>query len=70
MPTKVKILKWRAILDKLPTKVNLVRKGVDLENDRCSLCIEEPETVTHLFVDFKITSEACSQLVVENYVDK
>ena len=58
VPIKVRIRTWRAVLDKLPTKTNLIRKGVLLDNDLCPLCNSHPETVNHLFVECDKAIEA------------
>ena len=35
----------------MPTKNNLLKKGVALDNDLCPLCLNSPETKEHLFND-------------------
>ena len=49
VPTKVRILTWRMNLNRLPTKVNLIKKGVVLDNMLCPFCQSCPETTTHIF---------------------
>ena len=51
VPTKVRIFNWRLNLDRLPTKVNLLNKGVSLDNNLCSICHGCPETAKHIFVE-------------------
>ena len=41
----------------LPTKANLLRKGVILNDDLCPLCNDSPETVSHVFTDCKKAKE-------------
>ncbi|GJY49029.1 RNA-directed DNA polymerase, eukaryota [Tanacetum coccineum] len=38
VPIKVNIFVWRARLDALPTKVNLVRRGVEMDSTDCPNC--------------------------------
>ncbi|KAJ9547368.1 hypothetical protein OSB04_019911 [Centaurea solstitialis] len=45
VPIKVRITSWRAALDSLPTKINLIRRGVALGDDLCPLCKHQPESV-------------------------
>lgn len=49
-PFKAKITTWRLILDRLPTKENLIKRNViSLQSARCSCC-DERESSSHLFV--------------------
>jgi hypothetical protein len=41
----VKMFMWRACHDLLPTKQNLLRRGVD---DLCLFCLQEAETMKHI----------------------
>jgi len=45
---------WRLLLDRLPTRSNLARRGVQLENVQCPLCLGDVEIVKHLFNTFKV----------------
>jgi hypothetical protein len=50
-PLKVKIFSWQLLLHRLPTRVNLVRRGV-IRNAPQSLCVwfhSELESEVHLF---------------------
>ena len=46
---------WRVLRDKIPTKTNLIYKGVDSPNSLCELCQEEQETTTHMFIGCKVS---------------
>jgi len=57
---------WRVILDKIPTKVNLVRRGVSLGASLCELRNESEKNVIHLFFYCKIAKrvgEMCDKWV-------
>ncbi len=43
------LLAWRVLENKLATRVNLSRRGVQLESLRCVLCGKEEESCSHLF---------------------
>jgi len=43
------ITAWRILEDKKASKANLVRRGIGLTTNICSLCGEEEETTSHLF---------------------
>ena len=47
IPHKVRHFAWRAVKGILPTKVNLVKRGV-IHDDRCDECNEDAESVGHL----------------------
>lgn len=49
VPSKVALFCWRLLLDRLPTKDNLIRRNVVINNSRCSLCDSCDENVVHLF---------------------
>ncbi|GKV10223.1 hypothetical protein SLEP1_g21621 [Rubroshorea leprosula] len=48
---KVVALAWRALHDKLSTKINLARRDIikDRRQTICSRCLENEETLSHLF---------------------
>jgi len=48
---------WRILWDRLPTRVNLVRRGVQLENALCPMCREDIESVQHLFCTCKVAQK-------------
>ena len=63
-PLKCKIMVWRADLNRLPTRVELVKRGIQLDNDLCPLCDVDQETSTHLFTGCLFTSEIWSRVGV------
>ncbi|PWA77606.1 reverse transcriptase domain, Reverse transcriptase zinc-binding domain protein [Artemisia annua] len=48
-PKKVNILVWRILRDRIPSRWNLSRKGVELSSLACPICSKHPETSHHLF---------------------
>jgi len=48
---------WRAFLNRLPTRTNLVRRGVHLTNILCPMCNKYDETVNHLFITCEIAQK-------------
>jgi len=40
---------WRLLLDRMPTRFNLVRRGVQIVNLQCPLCQIGVEIANHLF---------------------
>ncbi|GKA55450.1 RNA-directed DNA polymerase, eukaryota, partial [Tanacetum coccineum] len=49
IPIKVNVFSWRAHHDRLPTRVNLSRRGVLLDSHVCPLCNAAMEDVQHVF---------------------
>ena len=47
---KVQHFVWRLVWDKLPTRKNLRKGNVDLEDDKCLLCLTQQEDVSHIFL--------------------
>jgi len=45
------------LLDRLPTRVNLFKKGLQLTNAGCPLCLEGIKTGQHLLGTCKIVRE-------------
>ncbi|PWA96840.1 reverse transcriptase zinc-binding domain-containing protein [Artemisia annua] len=38
VPLKVNIFSWRLAIDRLPTRCNLDKRGIDLDSTQCPLC--------------------------------
>ncbi|GJY16084.1 integrase, catalytic region, zinc finger, CCHC-type containing protein [Tanacetum coccineum] len=75
VPNKVNISSWRVVHARLPTRVNLDVRGIDLHSVRCPLCDDDVEMEVHLFISCKIAKETCRfhenrppMLNKENYV--
>ncbi|GLT51274.1 hypothetical protein SLA2020_246950 [Shorea laevis] len=53
VPLKVSALAWRAIQDRIPTKVNLRKRGVITEEAelKCRLCSKKEESTDHVLVE-------------------
>ena len=56
VPIKVNVMIWRVERDRLPTRLNLRDKGIDLDSLLCPICGLVGESTEHLFA-------ACTQLV-------
>ncbi|KHN27104.1 hypothetical protein glysoja_032872, partial [Glycine soja] len=49
IPSKAAFFAWRQIRDRLPTKSNLTRRNVDINDTLCPFCREKDENAGHLF---------------------
>nr|GEX03166.1 hypothetical protein [Tanacetum cinerariifolium] len=56
IPIKINVFLWRLLLNKLATRINLDRRGIDLDSTLCPLCMEDVETANHLFFSCDIAS--------------
>ena len=51
IPAKASIFAWRLIRDRLPTKSNLRKRQIDINDSLCPFCSIKEETASHLFFD-------------------
>ncbi|GJX39412.1 RNA-directed DNA polymerase, eukaryota, reverse transcriptase zinc-binding domain protein [Tanacetum coccineum] len=49
IPIKVNVFLWRLKLNKLPSRVNQDRRGIEVDSILCPFCLEDIETVNHSF---------------------
>ncbi|KAD2805669.1 hypothetical protein E3N88_39046 [Mikania micrantha] len=50
VPTKANILVWRAEMDRLPTRMALRRRNMQISSPTCPICNQEEETSEHLLI--------------------
>ncbi|XP_039032257.1 uncharacterized protein LOC120167254 [Hibiscus syriacus] len=61
-PPKVELLVWRAVLQRLPVRVELEKRGcLNSESCACMLCLKESESVNHLFCRCEVVWRAWSR---------
>ncbi|GJV00311.1 RNA-directed DNA polymerase, eukaryota [Tanacetum coccineum] len=49
IPIKVNIHAWKVFLDKIPTRLNLSLRGMDIPSILCPLCNSAAESTSHIF---------------------
>ncbi|GKE07349.1 RNA-directed DNA polymerase, eukaryota, reverse transcriptase zinc-binding domain protein [Tanacetum coccineum] len=49
LPSKVNILLWRVMNRRVPTRINLDMRGIDLDTLRCPVCDDDLESEDHIF---------------------
>ncbi|GJX70961.1 RNA-directed DNA polymerase, eukaryota [Tanacetum coccineum] len=49
IPIKINVFTWRARRDCLPTRSNLIRRGISLDSDNCPICCSTGEDASHVF---------------------
>nr|GEV12839.1 putative RNA-directed DNA polymerase, eukaryota, reverse transcriptase zinc-binding domain protein [Tanacetum cinerariifolium] len=57
IPIKANVFLWRAMLNKLPTRVNLDHRGIDVDSLLCPIFHEDVETVNHLFFSCEVAKD-------------
>ncbi|GKV18960.1 hypothetical protein SLEP1_g29268 [Rubroshorea leprosula] len=65
LPSKVAAFNWKVILDRIPKKINLLKRGIvkDTGDRKCVLCENEDEDSNHLFLNCSIARrlwQACA----------
>ncbi|GJR32563.1 RNA-directed DNA polymerase, eukaryota, reverse transcriptase zinc-binding domain protein [Tanacetum coccineum] len=60
IPIKVNVFIWRLSLIKLPSRVNLDRKGLDVGSILCPICMDDVETVNHIFFSCNMAKDIWS----------
>ncbi|XP_028188880.1 uncharacterized protein LOC114375302 [Glycine soja] len=53
VPPRALSFAWRLLWDRLPTKENLIRRQVVIENDLCTFCQSQVKSASHLFFTCK-----------------
>ncbi|PWA37768.1 reverse transcriptase domain, Reverse transcriptase zinc-binding domain protein [Artemisia annua] len=57
IPIKVNIMAWKLSLNKLPTRMNLDARGIDVPSVLCPVCGEYSKTANHLFFACSFVSQ-------------
>ncbi|XP_071714763.1 uncharacterized protein [Rutidosis leptorrhynchoides] len=60
VPLKVELFVWRARHNRLPTRVELDKHGIDLGSIRCPICDDGLEMVEHLIISCKVANDIWS----------
>ncbi|GJZ04885.1 RNA-directed DNA polymerase, eukaryota, reverse transcriptase zinc-binding domain protein [Tanacetum coccineum] len=63
LPLKINIFSWRTSNTRLPTRLNLDIRGVDLHTIRCPICDDALESEEQLFVYCELAKETLSGVV-------
>ncbi|GKB76264.1 RNA-directed DNA polymerase, eukaryota [Tanacetum coccineum] len=57
VPIKVNVLAWKIKLDNLPTRLNISRRGMDIDSILCSTCCKAVESTRHIFFTCQIARD-------------
>ena len=64
VPIKVNILAWRLASDKLPTRLNMSLRGLELPFIHCPVCNSNVESSRHLFFDCNVARDISSNILI------
>ncbi|GKE16864.1 RNA-directed DNA polymerase, eukaryota, partial [Tanacetum coccineum] len=60
LPRKINIFLWRLSLDRLPHRLNLSSRGIDIPSISCSSCNGNVESADHVFFECDLVKEIWS----------
>jgi hypothetical protein len=64
VPRKVNILIWCVLLDRIPTRLNLHNRGLDIPDILCPICNLHTEHTTHLFFGCEVANSTWAAIGV------
>nr|GEY24571.1 RNA-directed DNA polymerase, eukaryota [Tanacetum cinerariifolium] len=56
VPIKLNVFAWRASQDRLPSKLNLLRRGVQVDNLMCPICNSVQEDISHVLFTCEVAA--------------
>nr|GEV19201.1 RNA-directed DNA polymerase, eukaryota [Tanacetum cinerariifolium] len=62
VPIKINVFMWKLLFDKLPTRDNLEKKGLDVPSILCGICDDVTETASHVFLRCEFALEIWRQI--------
>ena len=71
--TNVIVTAWRVLLDRIPTRVSLSRRGVMMESTICAMCQLKEESCQHIFLESKFAQwvwSLCFKLIGISFVQQ
>ncbi|XP_076941389.1 uncharacterized protein LOC143610930 [Bidens hawaiensis] len=60
IPKKCLVFMWQAVLNMIPTRTELTKRGIHVSSCSCSLCGLAPETANHLFSSCEVAGHIWS----------
>nr|GEW69497.1 RNA-directed DNA polymerase, eukaryota [Tanacetum cinerariifolium] len=64
VPIKVSVHAWRVCLDKLPTRANLLLRGMDIPSIACPLCNSAVESSSHFFFACPLARQVWRKILI------
>ncbi|GKC72382.1 RNA-directed DNA polymerase, eukaryota [Tanacetum coccineum] len=63
IPIKINVFAWRVILDKLPTRLNISLRGVDIPFILCPICNISVKSISHLLFSCSLARQLRSKFL-------
>ena len=63
IPIKVNIFAWRLASNKLPTRFNMLTRGLEIPSTVCPVCNEGVESTEHLFFSCSVASSIMDKVL-------
>ncbi|GJR28996.1 RNA-directed DNA polymerase, eukaryota, reverse transcriptase zinc-binding domain protein [Tanacetum coccineum] len=63
IPIKVNIHAWKVFLDKIPTRLNLSLRGMDIPSILCPLCNSAAESTSHIFFSCSLARQVWNKFL-------
>ncbi|XP_071699365.1 uncharacterized protein [Rutidosis leptorrhynchoides] len=63
VPKKIEVFIWRVLKKRLPVRIELHKRAIDLHSIRCPVCDDGLESVDHALVDCKFSSDVWSRVL-------
>ncbi|GJU76154.1 RNA-directed DNA polymerase, eukaryota [Tanacetum coccineum] len=57
VPIKVNVHAWKVKIDLLPTRINISRRGIDIDSIMCPICDNGAESSSHLFFTYRMVRQ-------------
>ncbi|GJU17262.1 RNA-directed DNA polymerase, eukaryota [Tanacetum coccineum] len=57
IPIKINVFAWKVYLDRLPTKLNLIRRGIQVLSASCPICNSAHEDLSHLLFSCDLATD-------------
>ncbi|PWA37437.1 hypothetical protein CTI12_AA582280 [Artemisia annua] len=58
IPIKINVFAWKVYLDRLPTRLNLTKRGIQVPSLLCPVCNADHEDTSHLLFSCSLANEA------------
>ncbi|XP_071694715.1 uncharacterized protein [Rutidosis leptorrhynchoides] len=62
LPRKIEIFVWRVLKKRLPVRIELDKRGIDLHSVRCPICDNDLESVDHTLFNCSFTSDIWNRI--------
>ncbi|GJY25246.1 RNA-directed DNA polymerase, eukaryota, reverse transcriptase zinc-binding domain protein [Tanacetum coccineum] len=62
VPIKINVFAWKIKMDALPSRLNITRRGIDIQSITCPICDDGIETTEHLFFRCQMANQIARKI--------